>query len=213
MLPSVCQTAFCDGWAAYDALDAAMKERVGGLAAYHSGLYSQAKLGQDPAGATLDKTSGGGSGLYVAKAYLRPLVKEHPVTGRRGLHIARHAFGVTGLSAEESDELLAGMLRDAASDPSRTYYHQYDVGDLVLWDNRRMIHRACPYPADEVRILAGNRIGGDSSEAALNADDPMPGHAPLQAELQRIAAERERFVQREMELRAHFDAHMPTASL
>ena len=132
MLPSVCQTAFCDGWAAYDALDEATKRRIDGLAAFHSGLYSQAKLGQDPEGATLDKTSGGGRGLYVAKAYLRPLVKEHPVTGRRGLHIARHAFGVTGLSAEESDELLAGLLRDAASDPSRTYYHQYLLRQIFL---------------------------------------------------------------------------------
>ena len=66
-------TAFCDGWAAYDALDITTRERVNGLAAYHSGLYSQAKLGQDPTGATPDTTIKGG--LYVAKAYLRPLVK------------------------------------------------------------------------------------------------------------------------------------------
>lgn len=66
-------TAFCDGWAAYDALDTATQERIRGLAAFHSGLYSQAKIGQDPTGATPEKTIEGG--LYVAKAYLRPLVK------------------------------------------------------------------------------------------------------------------------------------------
>ena len=66
-------TAFCDGWAAYDALDATTRERIHGLAAFHSGLYSQAKLGQDPSGATPETTIKGG--LYVAKAYLRPLVK------------------------------------------------------------------------------------------------------------------------------------------
>ena len=66
-------TAFCDGWAAYDALDNATREYISGLTAFHSGLYSQAKLGQDPTGATPDTTIKGG--LYVARAYLRPLVK------------------------------------------------------------------------------------------------------------------------------------------
>lgn len=66
-------TAFCDGWAAYDALDDATRERIHDLEAFHSGLYSQAKLGQDPAGATPEAPIKGG--LYVHKAYLRPLVK------------------------------------------------------------------------------------------------------------------------------------------
>jgi alpha-ketoglutarate-dependent taurine dioxygenase len=126
-------TAFCDGWAAYDALDDATRERIHGLAAFHSGLYSQAKLGQDPTGATPEAPVTGG--LYVARAYLRPLVKTHPVSGRNALQIGRHAFGIPGLSDEESDELLEHLLRFAADDPTRTYYHQWEVGDLLIWDS------------------------------------------------------------------------------
>ena len=94
------QTAFCDGQAAFDALDQATRERIDGLAAYHSGLYSQAKLGQDPSGATPEQPIPGG--IYMAKAFLRPLVKTHPTTGRKGLHIGRHAFGIPGMDTEEA---------------------------------------------------------------------------------------------------------------
>jgi alpha-ketoglutarate-dependent taurine dioxygenase len=241
--PGGSQTAFCDSWAAYDALDDGQRRRIEGLAAYHSGLYSQAKLGQDPTGATVDAPAPGG--LYLARAYLRPLVKQHPVVhGRRGLTIGRHAFGVTAMAdarpddddddgddddndadagdgggwergrwlllpPRESDELLAELLRFAASEPSRTYYHQWAVGDLVLWDNRRMLHRACPYPSHQRRVFMGNRIGGEASEAALNAAEAAPGRAQLGLELRRIAAAPGRFEAGERALRAHFDAHMP----
>ena len=55
-----------------------------------------------------------------------------PVTGRNGLQIGRHAFGIPGLPDEESDELLNRLLRLAADDASRVYYHQWEVGDLVV---------------------------------------------------------------------------------
>ena len=200
------QTGFCDGWDAYDALDLETRRKIQGMSAYHSGLYSQAKLGQNPAGATIDAPAPGG--IYLARAYLRPLVKKHPTTSRCGLTIGRHAFGIPGLSSVAADELLSGLLRFAAAEPTRTYYHQWEIGDLVIWDNRRMLHRACPYPADEPRIFHGNRIGGDESEAALNAIDSAPGQAALDAELRRVAAD-PALVERELRLRAYFDTHIP----
>ena len=77
--------------------------------------------------------------------------------------------------------------------------------------DRRMIHRACPYPPDEKRIFHGNRIGGDESEAALNTDDALPGFEQLQHELERVAANPE-LQERELRLRAHFDEAMPPAA-
>lgn len=167
------------------------------------------------------------------------------MTGRNGLQIGRHAFGIIGLTAEESDELLDGLLRFAADEPSRTYYHQWEVGDLVVralkiftifllsvrqvvpvsvepssqpalatqvWDNRRVLHRACPYPHDEMRVFHGNRIGGDSSEAAINANDPLPGFEQLRRELDRLATN-PGLQSQELELRAYFDQQMPAAVL
>jgi hypothetical protein len=76
-----------------------------------------------------------------------------------------------------------------------------------IWDNRRMLHRACPYPHEEVRVFHGNRIGGDESEAALNVDDPLPGLEQLQHALERLDANPE-LQHNELQLRAHFDEQM-----
>ena len=164
-----------------------------------------------------------------------PCALSSPVTGRNGLQIGRHAFGIPGLTDAQSDELLSWLLRFAADEPSRVYYHQWEVGDLVVrfkgntqfglsawshlrwpleqvWDNRRMLHRACPYPPNEARIFHGNRIGGDASEAALNVDDLLPGLEQLQRQLERMKANPE-LVRKELQLRAHFDEQMSTLAL
>merc|ERR1719326_2550982 len=77
------------------------------------------------------------------KAYLRPLVKTHPLTGRKSIFIASHAFGVPGLSPEESEKLLDGLAEHACQ-PPRLYKHTWKQGDLVIWDNRCFMHRARP---------------------------------------------------------------------
>lgn len=61
-----------------------------------------------------------------------PCALSSPVTGRNGLQIGRHAFGIPGLTDAQSDELLSWLLRFAADEPSRVYYHQWEVGDLVV---------------------------------------------------------------------------------
>lgn len=75
-----------------------------------------------------------------------------------------------------------------------------------------MLHRACPYPHDEVRVFHGNRIGGDASEAALNVDDLLPGFEQLQHELERLRTNPE-LQRNEMQLRAHFDKQMCSSTL
>ena len=143
----------------------------------------------------------------MARAYRRPLVKTHPITGRRGLHIGRHAFAVDGgLDSAEGDALLEELLRFAVGNPRRTWYHQWEIGDLIIWDNRRMLHRACHAcpGSGEPRMFHGNRVGGDESEAALNADALEPGFAQLQQELRWIDTHPE-LVERELRLREEFD--------
>ena len=76
------------------------------------------------------------------KAYLRPLVKQHPVTGRKSLFLASHAFGIPGMTREESTKLLDDLTETACQAP-RTYKHSWTLGDLVLWDNLRDRHRHC----------------------------------------------------------------------
>lgn len=146
-------TEWADMRAAYDALDEAMRARIENLSAYHSLHHSHAKLGHKA-------ESGASYGFHDGDPPLRPLVKRHPVTGRRALCIGRHAYGIPGLQAEESEQLLEELVRFACQ-PPRTYLHQWQVGDLAIWDNRCLLHRARPYDYTELRSLNATRIAGD----------------------------------------------------
>ena len=156
------ETEWADMRAAYDALDEGTRERIEGLAAHHSIKYSQARagFGTEPSGSF-------SYGLDEDEAPLRPLVKVHPVTGRRALFIGRHAFGIPGLDEGESERLLDGLLADACR-PPRVLQHRWSPGDLAIWDNRCVLHRARPYDPGEPRVMHHTRIAGDpATESGL----------------------------------------------
>ena len=177
-------TELADARAAYDELDEATRDQIADLSAYHSTEYSQANdIGDFPAR---------GGAIYHGEAYLRPLVKVHPETGRKAIFVARHAFGIPGLSREESRSLLASLTEFIVSDPRRVYSHQWQPGDTLLWDNRCILHRARPYDYSKPRVLIGTRIAGDpDSELAYYPDDPAAeaGRIALNEELERLKAE------------------------
>ena len=123
---------------------------------------------------------------------MRPLVKTHPETGIRNLFIGRHAFGIPGLKREESRRLLQTLLEHVVSEPQRVYQHQWREGDLLVWDNRALLHRACPYDYSEPRVLIGTRVAGDiPSELAYYPDDPRAkaGREALACELDILRAQ------------------------
>ena len=153
------QTEWADMRAAYDALDDSSRQRIEALSAYHSLFYSQRKIGHEP-------KAGAGYGFHDEDPPLRPLVKRHPVTGRRSLYIGRHAYGIPGLEPEESEKLLADLVAFACQEP-RTHMHDWEPGDVGIWDNRCVLHRARPYNRRELRVMKHTRVAGDpSSELA-----------------------------------------------
>ena len=180
------QTELADMRAGYASLPIDLQEQIESLSAYHSTEFSQANdLGDFP---ERDKNS-----IYHGEAYLRPLVKVHPETGVKNLFIGRHAFGIPGLSRHRSRELLAQLLEHVVAEPTRVYQHQWREGDLLVWDNRALLHRARPYDYSEPRVLIGTRVKGDeASELAYYPDDPRAqlGREALSVELQaqRVAA-------------------------
>ena len=150
------ETGWADMRAAYDALSATMHARIADLSAFHSLHYSQGKLGH-----TAEEKGGyGGYGFHIKDPPLRPLVKIHPETGRKSLNIGRHAYGIPGLDEGESEALL-DELRDLACQPPRVHYHHWTPGDVVVWDNRGLMHRACPWDMREPRTMYHSRIAGD----------------------------------------------------
>lgn len=153
-------TAWADMRCAYDALSDDLKATIASLKAYHSLRYSQAKIGH----LFRDEDDHGdydGYGMDI-DAPLRPLVKQHPETRRTTLMIGRHAHAIPGLSTEESERLLE-TLTELACQPPRVHEHQWRPGDAAVWDNRSLMHRACPYDMREPRVIFNCRIAGDAA--------------------------------------------------
>ncbi|MEE2784664.1 MAG: TauD/TfdA family dioxygenase [Pseudomonadota bacterium] len=179
------ETELADMRSGYAALDNATKARIEGLAAFHSTQFSQANdLGDFPP--QKDGT------IYHGEAYLRPIVKIHPETGVKNLFVGRHAFGIPGLSRDESRALIKSLVEFVVADPARVYTHKWQVGDTLIWDNRALLHRAMPYDYHQARVLTGTRVAGEAeSELSYYPDDPRAeaGRQALQTELNALQFE------------------------
>ncbi len=150
------ETGWADMRAGYEALDDRTRARIADLSAYHSLYYSQAKLGHKPK----EGSDYSGYGFHGQDPPLRPLVKFHPETGRPSLLIGRHAYGIPGMEPNESERLLQDLV-DFACQAPRTYHHTWSPGEAVIWDNRCLLHQACPWDMKEPRIMYHSRIAGD----------------------------------------------------
>ncbi len=150
------ETSFADMRAAYDALDEPTRALVHQRSAHHSLRYSQSKLGHhhNPNSAYV------GYGMDQTAAPLRPLVKVHPETGRKSLLIGRHAHAIPGMTPEASEQFLEGLV-EWACQPPRVHTHHWTAGDVVLWDNRCLLHRAMPWEMSQPRVMWHSRLRGD----------------------------------------------------
>jgi alpha-ketoglutarate-dependent 2,4-dichlorophenoxyacetate dioxygenase len=149
-------TEFADMRAAYDALDAAAKAEVEDLICEHSLMYSRGSLGM------VDFTD-------EERKNFRPvrqrLVRTHPVTGRRSLYLASHAGAIVGMTTPEARILLRD-LTEHATQPRFVYAHQWRRWDLVMWDNRQVMHRGRRYDQRHPRDMRRTTVAGDAPTTA-----------------------------------------------
>lgn len=163
------ETSFADMRAAYDALDETTRALVHQRSAHHSLVYSQSKLGHVPGA----QSAYLGYGMDQTSAPLRPLVKVHPETGRPSLLIGRHAHAIPGMDPAEAERFLEGLV-EWACQPPRIHTHHWAAGDVVLWDNRCLLHRAMPWDLAQPRVMWHSRLAGDPvAEAALPPAAPV----------------------------------------
>lgn len=126
-------TQFANMVLAYRALPDSMKERLAGLRAIHSWEASRLASGSKPASEEEKRER---------PPVSHPIVRTHPETGEKALYMGTHAAGgVEGLGAEEGRALLAELLTHATQ-PQFIYTHPWRQGDLIVWDNRALLHRA-----------------------------------------------------------------------
>jgi alpha-ketoglutarate-dependent taurine dioxygenase len=170
------ETELADMRDAYDKLDDAGKAQIEDLVAYHSLYASQAKAG------FVFKT-GEAYGFHTHGTPIRPLVKTHPVTDRKSLFIGRHAFRIPGMDDADAQALLDGLLEFAVQ-PPRTYAHKWQPGDVMMWDNRCILHRACPYDYSEPRVMRHVRVAGEPETELVETapDERANGFEPIAAE-------------------------------
>src|SRR5262245_11687500 len=150
--PTGGNTEFADMRAAYDTLDAPTKALVENLICEHSLMYSRGSLGM------LDYSE-------EERAMFRPvrqrLVRTHPVSGRKSLYLSSHAGAIIGMPTPEARILLRD-LNEHATQPKFVYVHHWRVGDLVMWDNRQMMHRVRRYDESQPRDMRRTTVAGEA---------------------------------------------------
>lgn len=144
-------TEFASTRAAYDALDRAQQRQVEELIAYHDIAHSRLKLSPDAVTAEQRRKM-----PPVPQA----MVRVNPTTGRKSLLIGSHICRIDGMSDAEAEALNAELVA-LATRPENTYRHKWTAGDIVIWDNRSVLHRGLPY--DEVadrRLMIRTTLAG-----------------------------------------------------
>ena len=156
--PSGGNTGFVNMYAVYEALPAALKQRVAGLRVKHDGTYNSGGYLRAGVATTDDPRDAPGT--------LHPLVCTHPETGRKCLYLGRRRNAyIEGLPLAESEALLDEIWRYAERE-DLTWYNSWRVGDLVLWDNRCTMHRRDPFDASARRVMHRTQIKGSGRPAA-----------------------------------------------
>ena len=127
-------TEYANMAAAWDALPQSMQQRLAGLLAIH--VYQSSHSNRKLMGLSDANKE------RVPNAVLHPLVRTHPETGRKAIYINPiRVEGIVGLDHKEALPLLDELLAHATQ-PRFIYRHQWQPGDLVMWDNRCLLHKA-----------------------------------------------------------------------
>jgi len=146
------ETGFCTMYGAFDALPMELKQRLEHVMVKHDGTYNSG--GYVRAGVTPSDDPLHAPGTW------HPLVGVHPDTGRRFLYLGRRRNAcIEGMSRQASDALLDEVWAIATAD-SRTWYHRWQVGDLIIWDNRCTMHRRNAFDPNSRRVMHRTQIKG-----------------------------------------------------
>lgn len=150
------ETEFVSCRVAWEALAPEMQRRLEGKVAVHSFAYSRGLI--DP---TLLSQEVKDALPPVRQA----LVRVNPVNGKKTLYIGSHASHIEGMPVEEGRALLKELV-GLATRPERVYRHAWRQDDLVIWDNRCMLHRGRPWDAKRhARVMHRTTVAGDGPTA------------------------------------------------
>jgi len=153
-------TLYCDAARAYEALDEATKAKLAPSKAVHSATRAYGP--KSAYSRELDQRS---MPIIVSpeadKTHAHPLVRTHPVTGRKALFISPvYTVGVEGMTPDEADPLLASLYQHLTQDPF-IYRHVWREGMVVIWDNRCTMHNALGGYDGHRRVMHRTTVAGE----------------------------------------------------
>jgi alpha-ketoglutarate-dependent 2,4-dichlorophenoxyacetate dioxygenase len=152
--PEGADTEFATMRAAYDALPEETRRQLDGLVAMHSLQHSRSLV--DPEVLTQDQRD-------EVPPVPQAMVRTNPVNGRRAVYVGAHASHILGWPIDEGRKFLA-ELTAFATRPHFVHRHKWRVGDLVVWDNRALLHRATAYDGVKYkRLMQRTTVAGDAS--------------------------------------------------
>ena len=144
-----------EGYAAFEALSEADKARLSALRAVHDQAYSRSRSG-DPRQMTEDQNK-------ASPPVVHPVVRTHPETDRKCIFLGEHASHIAGLPLAEGRQKVH-EINEMATRPAFVHRHHWQPGQLVMWDNRCLLHRATEFDAwNERRIIRRVTVLGDAS--------------------------------------------------
>jgi alpha-ketoglutarate-dependent 2,4-dichlorophenoxyacetate dioxygenase len=153
-------TEFASTRAAYPSLPEDLKRAIDGRIAVHDFAWSRDQV--RPGFFTAEERA-------VYPPVPHRLVRANPVNGRPAVFIGAHASHVLGMPVDEGRALIRRLL-DHVTQAEFVYRHAWTEGDLVVWDNRCVLHRATPFDTVRYkRLMQRTTVGGDPNEAAYSA--------------------------------------------
>jgi taurine dioxygenase len=159
--PSKGHTYFINCYAAYDTLSDDLKRRISGKTIKQSNIVDTAMKLRP--GVSLD------ADIRTFPGPSHPIISTHPETGRNILFLGRrHGSYVNGLSIEDSEALLNELWAHAIQ-PRFTYEHNWQVGDVVVWDNRATLHKRDAFDSTARRVLYAAQVEGHKPFEAPDA--------------------------------------------
>ena len=154
-------TYFLNCYAAYDALSEEQKKRISGKTVKQANIIDTAMKLRP--GASLDDD------VRKTPGPSHPIISTHPETGCNTVFLGRrHGAYVDGCSLEESEALL-NELWTHSTQPRFVYEHRWAVGDVVVWDNRAILHRRNAFDSDSLRVLYAAQVEGHRPYEAPDA--------------------------------------------
>ena len=152
------ETHFADMYGAYDRLSDDWKRRIAGLRAVHNLDFSRTRRHGADLMSEAQKRE--------APPVEHPIVRRHPETGRTCLYLGDHAESIVGMPYDDGRALIE-ELNALAIHPDLTYEHRWKPRELIVWDNRCVMHRATEYdPRTQRRVVRRCTVLGEEPVAA-----------------------------------------------